>query len=196
MRKIIDDRHHFCKDLYVAGGIEHCIDLDSQIDLYSFFTDKELYTLAKLDCYDFYGDHADSREFGKKRVAMADELVKDIIFKADRALEPDSPYAADLRFTHDWVVSPLFAMVGVDGMDKRLPFTSVDKYWMTSDYIPMAANIQFIFYSDGNSRNTLVKVLLNEKETRIPALKPVSGPYYRWSDLRAWLEKRIHQFCD
>lgn len=196
VKEIVDDRRHFCKDLYVAGGIVHCLDLEDKIELYDYFTDQELYTLARLDCYDFYGDHANSKEFGKRRVAMADELVQDIIDKAELALEFGSDVAADLRFTHDWVVSPLFAMVGIEGMDKCLPLTSVDKYWMTSDYIPMAANLQMIFYRSPNKDTVLVKLLLNEKETTIPELKPEIGPYYSWSSLKAWLEERVRLFCD
>lgn len=196
VREIVDDRRHFCKDLYVAGGIVHCLDLEEKIELYDYFTDQELCTLARLDCYDFYGDHANSKEFGKRRVAMADELVQDIIDKAEIALKSGSDVAADLRFTHDWMVSPLFAMIGINGMDKCLPLTSVDKYWMTSDYIPMAANMQMIFYRSHNKDEVLVKLLLNEEETFIPGLKPENGPYYSWSSLKSWLEKRIRQFCD
>ena len=34
----------------------------------------------------------------------------------------------------------------------------------------------------------------NEAETLINGLEPVQGPYYRWSDLKAHLERRIAQF--
>lgn len=195
MRKVIKDRRHFCKDLYVAGGIVHCIDLDKEIELYDFFTDQELYTLARLDCFDFFGDHANSKEFGKKRVAMADELVQDIIDKADAALADGSQVAADIRFTHDWMVSPLFSMIGIKGMDKRISLTSSDKYWMTSDFIPMAANLQMIFYTNGKDK-VLIKVLHNEKETFIPGIKSESGPYYSWDTMKNWLSGRIQEFRD
>lgn len=196
VRDIVDDRRHFCKDLYVAGGIVHCLDLENEIELYDFFTDQELCILARLDCYDFYGDHANSKEFGKKRVAMADELVQDITNKADAALKGNSDTAADLRFTHDWVVSPLYAMIGIKGMEKCIPLTSADKYWMTSDYIPMASNLQMVFYKSDKSKKILVKILLNEEETSIPGLKAEDGPYYDWNTLKTWLEGRIKQFCD
>lgn len=194
LRTVVKDRSHFCKDLYVAGGIVYCVDLEKTSNLYDFFTVDELYTLAKLDSYDFYGDHANSREFGKKRVAMADELVEDIIAKADEALSPSSTKAADIRFSHDWVISPLLAMIGIEGMDKSRPLLRVDKYWMTSDYIPMAANLQLIFYRSPESGKTLVKLLHNEKEVLIPALQTTSAPYYDWDELKPYLEKRIYEF--
>lgn len=36
---------------------------------------------------------------------------------------------------------------------------------------------------DGDAGDVLVKALLNEREATLPAT-PVSGPYYRWTDLR------------
>jgi hypothetical protein len=43
----------------------------------------------------------------------------------------------------------------------------------------------------GNSlNNVLVKVLFNEHEATLPG-KPVTGPYYRWSDLRDYYEKKL-----
>ena len=43
-----------------------------------------------------------------------------------------------------------------------------------------------IFYTNRKG-DVLVKLLYNEKETRIPALKSEHGPYYYWSDLRQYL---------
>lgn len=194
LREFVKDRHHFCKDLYVAGGIVYCVDLEQRANLYDFFTVDELCTLARLDCFDFYGDHANSKEFGKRRVAMADELVEDIIAKADEAIQASSHKAADIRFSHDWVISPLLAMIGVEGMEKSRPLLRVDKHWMTSDYIPMAANLQMVFYRAAGSDRVLVKLLHDEKETRIPELGKDEGPYYDWAVLKPYLEGRIARF--
>ena len=40
-----------------------------------------------------------------------------------------------------------------------------------------------IFYRDKKG-DVLVKILRNERETTISALKPYKGPYYHWKDLR------------
>jgi hypothetical protein len=50
----------------------------------------------------------------------------------------------------------------------------------------MASNLQMVFYTNKNGE-ILVKLLYNEKETTIPALKPENGPYYDWSVLRQYL---------
>ena len=41
----------------------------------------------------------------------------------------------------------------------------------------------------------LVKVLLNEHEATLPAT-PVKGPYYRWTDLKAYYEKKLGTVID
>ena len=71
-------------------------------------------------------------------------------------------------------------------MHERLSFDEVNGRWDSADFINMGANIQLVFYRNG-SGEVLVKLLHNEKETTIPALKPYHGPYYSWSTLRAYL---------
>ena len=53
-----------------------------------------------------------------------------------------------------------------------------------------------IFYRPTDSIATddvLVKVLLNEKEIVLPGT-PVSGPYYRWKDLRKYYLEKLDSF--
>ena len=59
--------------------------------------------------------------------------------------------------------------------------------WTTYDRIPMGTNFQMVFYHNKKG-DILVKLLNNEKETSIPALKTAIGPYYHWSELREYLE--------
>lgn len=62
--------------------------------------------------------------------------------------------------------------------------------WFPSMYCPFAANLQIIFYQAKPSDPVLVKFLLNEKETAIPAIKPVEGVYYSWNDVKAYVNNR------
>ena len=51
-----------------------------------------------------------------------------------------------------------------------------------------------IFYRPKKGKgDILVKVLLNENETTLP-LKPVAGPYYKWSDFREYYMKKLNSF--
>ena len=61
---------------------------------------------------------------------------------------------------------------------------------------PMATNLQFVYYTPKKKGETLVKVLLNGEEVRLGHLQPYSGPYYKWSDVHAYLEDRVALFVD
>jgi hypothetical protein len=69
-----------------------------------------------------------------------------------------------------------------------------DENWLCYKIFPMACNIQLVFYrptqSDGE---ILLKVLLNENETRLP-LKEVTGPYYKWSEFRSYFLQKLDNF--
>ena len=45
-----------------------------------------------------------------------------------------------------------------------------------------------MFYKDAKhpKKDVLVKVLLNENEATLP-IKAFKGPYYRWTDVRAYM---------
>ena len=68
------------------------------------------------------------------------------------------------------------------------------KGWWCSDIFPMAANLQFVFYrSNPNDKDILFKVLLNEKEARLP-IHTDCAPYYHWKDFRRHYLKKINDF--
>ena len=70
----------------------------------------------------------------------------------------------------------------------------LDRHWRNYNIFPMACNIQIVFYRQkkGNG-DVLVKVLLNEREATLPA-KPVTGPYYKWSDLRKYYTEKLKSY--
>lgn len=96
--------------------------------------------------------------------------------------------SANMRFGHEVVVLPMVVLMDLDGMGREMnDLDSVTANWHNYTMFPMASNIQMIFYRPSDKDYTvddvLVKVLLNEREVTLPAT-PVTGPYYRWSDLR------------
>ena len=70
--------------------------------------------------------------------------------------------------------------------EERKMAEAIDGVWYGFRDMPMASNLQMIFYRNRKG-DVLVKLLRNEVETTIPALRSVSGPYYRWDDLRGYL---------
>ena len=112
-----------------------------------------------------------------------DPLVLDFVEKADAALS-GGKIAADLRFSHDVGLMPFFSLIGLDKFDTAESFDTVCSVWNSSYFMPMATNLQLVFYK-GRKGDILVRVLLNEADWSIPALGP--GPYYPWPALRAYL---------
>ena len=70
--------------------------------------------------------------------------------------------------------------VSVETIPNIYKYISIDKI------IPMAANIQMVFYRKNGSDDILVKFMLNENETTVPDVKTDCPPYYHWSDLRVF----------
>lgn len=130
-------------------------------------------------------------EYLKYRTACC-SIVDDIIAKADIRLSQGEP-GADLRFGHDHVVMPLLMIMDVNGFG-TFPATldSLSEVFQTF-HSPMAANLQFVFYTSRKGE-PLVKLLLNGAEAEIGTVEPVQGPYYRWEDVKAFLNERTSLF--
>lgn len=121
-------------------------------------------------------------------------LLENIILSADTAMNSTVP-SVNLRYGHDTIVMPLTALMELDNFGDEMNDLEAlaDSGWHDYLVVPMAANIQMVFYRKPGTTgddDVLVKVLLNERETKLPA-GHVSGPYYRWKDLRDYYMKKI-----
>ena len=183
--KLLPDPQLFVRSLYLTGCICACLDW-LNVDIFKYFDAEELAQQAAIRSDKFYGEYGGSLEWGDVTDAVAHDLLKDFIAKADAALQSGSDRAADLRFGHDSGILPLMALLKIDGMDVRYPMAEAHDYWSCHDHIPMASNFQMVFYRNRKGE-TLVKMLYNEKETTIKAVSAYQGPYYRWEDLRDYL---------
>ena len=66
--------------------------------------------------------------------------------------------------------------------------------WSCYRIVPMAANIQLIFYrSNPDDLDVWVKVLYNEDEATLP-LSDEHAPYYRWADFRSYYLKKLDDY--
>jgi len=107
---------------------------------------------------------------------------------ADRVIRVGKP-SLTLRFSHDSSVLPLAYLMGLkEAMGGRSDIENLYRYISIDKLIPMAANIQLVFFRKDGSDDVLVKFLLNENETSIP-VKTDCAPYYHWSDVKQyWAE--------
>ena len=184
----------FVRAIYTTGGLCQVIDFLG-VDIYrKYFAPEELVYFWASGNDNIYRMWGGSVENGETIRYAIRPLLKDFIEKADIAIQPGSHRAADLRFGHDTSLLPLFALMGVDDPQHRnLPYREAhNNGWYSFFQIGMAANCQMIFYRNRKGE-VLTKVLYNEKEVQIPGVEPVSGPYYRWTDLKARFLEQIKE---
>lgn len=116
----------------------------------------------------------------------ANTLLEQIMDSADKDLAGEGVQVR-LRFGHDTVVAPLAALLGLPGWEELGPDARNWKYHFQSWNIPMATNIQFIFYRNKKSpQDVLVRVMYNEKDQVLPLPDQSIAPYYKWSDFKAY----------
>ena len=187
----------FVRAIYSAGGL--CQDIDFLgIDIYrTYFVPEELvhfWASGNDSIYRMWGGSVENGDIVRYAIRP---LLMDFIKKADAAMQPGSHRTADLRFGHDTSILPLFALLGVDDPQNRVfPYKEAhEKGWYAFFQVPMATNCQMIFYQNKKGE-VLTKVLYNEQEVLIPGITPVSGPYYRWDELKAHFLKLCEQAAE
>ncbi|MBQ3766716.1 MAG: hypothetical protein II874_08280 [Bacteroidales bacterium] len=88
-----------------------------------------------------------------------------------------------LRFGHDSVVLPLAFIFGFrEAVNATDDMEDLHHHFSIFRLIPMAGNIQLVFFRKTGSDDILVKFLMNENETSIP-LRTDCYPFYHWSDV-------------
>lgn len=113
-----------------------------------------------------------------------------IVQDADEALSATSPVAATLRFSHDTYMMPVMAAIPLEGTFLTCSETEIPDFFQDYNYMCPACNVQLIFYRADGKAPVLVKFLLNEKETLIHGLKPLTGCYYEWSKVKEFWANR------
>lgn len=183
-------------------------DTNLGINLYEFFTDDELYNMWTTINYRMYVCNTWCPLGKGTGPNCAKALLKDFIEKADCKIQQSNMQSgtqseitsteqsdtrkfeglgASLRFGHDTALLRLLALMGIKecSSKEKNPEKFADA-WQDFRISPMAANLQMIFYKN-NEGTILVKFLLNEEETTLPALTPSIAPaYYKWEDVKTY----------
>ncbi len=183
-REIVPSPRRFTEDVFNTAVIAE--DFDVQEDIYSLLPFDAVYRRwAQSNIY-LYTGHCNSADAGADRVVLAKSCVEDIVAKADEAIA-GGKYAADLRFGHDYPLMGLVSYLGIEGVGDRLEADEICDKWMGFWNIPMASNLQLIFYKN-KAGDVLVKFLYQEQERKLRGLEPFQGPYYKWETVKANLE--------
>jgi len=192
--------HQLMRDVFdVAGSLQGHNYFDA-INLYHYFSNSEIFELWRLKNIYWYIHWANAPQNGNRMPFIERALLRDMIAKADDAITTGER-GASLRFGHETCVLPLACLMELDSVNYSCDdLETLHEHWQDYNTIPKACNIQMVFYrpigTQGNKADDiLVKVLLNEHEAILP-VQAVSGPYYRWSDLRQYYDRKLDTVID
>ena len=187
-KKYVKDVDFFHYAIYAVAKVAEANDIDD--NLFRYLPFDVVYALHEQNFLNAYLNECNSELNGDLRMPLAKEMIDTLLAQADRVVSGASQRAADLTFGHDWPFLGLCSYLGLEGIGDRLSADEAAARWMASWNCPFAANLQMVFYRKGDEP-VLVKFLVNERETAIPALTPFQGPYYLWEDVKAHCARRV-----
>lgn len=96
-----------------------------------------------------------------------------------------------LRFGHDSVLLPFAYIMGVkEAIHATDDMENLHNSFALYRLIPMAGNVQWVFFRKQGSNDVLVIFLMNENETSIP-IQTDSYPYYHWTDVERYYREML-----
>ncbi|MCD8283064.1 MAG: histidine phosphatase family protein [Prevotella sp.] len=182
--------------LFNLANIIQDSEIRHTLSLYDLFTGDELFTLWQSANIWWFAHYGRSTLNGGRQPFIQRNLLRKIIEEADSCIALPRP-GATLRFGHDTMVLPLACLLDLNGYGRLMhPGEALDNGWYNYRILPMACNIQIIFYrADPDDSDVWIKVLLNEEETTLP-ITPIEGPYYRWADFKAYYTALLDTFVE
>lgn len=174
---------------WVASDMQ---DAETKVSFYDIFEPQELFDLWQCINYRFYVGNANHADGKGIVVANAKSLLQNILDSADEAIRQGG-IAATLRFGHDGNVIPLVALMQIENCNVAVSDPAeVYKVWSDFKVVPMAANVQIVFFrkAKGSADDILVKIMHNEHEVHIPVTTDMF-PYYKWSDVESYYRELL-----
>jgi hypothetical protein len=181
-------------DLYKRLGAMQNLGWYDRTFIDSVFSADERYIVYLYENYRWYCRYATtSVENGYKRFDRIKGVVNDIISHANEAIEGKNSAVANLRFGHDYYLLALLATLNCNEHPSDLDISDVEKLtekWNAYKVVTMASNVQFVFYRSKKEADILVRILENENDITLP-ISSATAPFYKWSDVCDYLQKRV-----
>lgn len=160
--------------------------METNVSFYDLFEKQELMDLWQCFNYRFYVQDGPSAKSKGIMIKNAIPLVKNIITRADEAIETDTKGAA-FRFGHDGNIIPLIYFLHLENCyNSVFEPTEFYKAWSDFKVAPMGANVQIVFFKKKGTDDIIVKFLHNENEIKIPPVESDILPYYHWNDIKSF----------
>ena len=170
----------------VVVGMQ-CLDGERADTFSDIFTFDELFGIWEVRNYNGYlymGRSPLTDNFGcTKNAAILENMIKE----ADGDLA-SGEVQLRLRFSHDTALLPLVSYMRLDNFGVVVDDPKEVKNYWRSDKVPMAANLQLIFYRSKRNPEVLVKVLYNGHEASLP-IPQVAPSFYSWTAFKEYYGK-------
>ena len=160
--------------------------LDFHEELLPLFTLDECYNSWLYSNYFWYNNCGFSPVTKYAKPYAQEALLRNIMDTADTIITRGGD-AATLRFGHDGILLPLAALMHIDNCAYvAKDMDDLAEHWRSYTMFPMACNIQIIFFKTKKASDpVLVKIMLNEKESKLP-IDAINGVYYEWDKVKAY----------
>jgi len=175
--------------------IQQNTDMSEKSQLFRYFSLEEIHRFWQRENAWWYFSYGPSPLNGGCQPYTQRNLLRHLIEQADSCIRLPHP-GAQLRFGHETILLPLVCLMGINGFDYQTADLEEleEAGWWACLVFPMASNLQIVFYRNGpEDKDVLVKVLLNERETRLP-LPDDLAPFYHWKDFRAYYLKKLDDY--
>lgn len=180
----MSNKVHFMHALYSTYAI--LPDTDIPVSLQDYFTGEELFSLWNVENVRQYLEKGPSPESKGLAINMSFPLLEDFLVTTYNAIT-EGEVSADFRFAHAETIIPFAALLGIPiASQKESDLNLISTKWLDFQISPMAANIQWILYSN-DTGHYLIKMLLNEKEVSFP-IESATAPYYDWEEIRSYYQ--------
>lgn len=172
----------------VASNLQN---IETDVILFDIFEPQELVDLWQSGNFTYYVSNSSYPLSRGVNVDNAKNLLRNIVETADSYIS-EGKHGATLRFGHDGNITPLVALMRLDGaVGYENDPAEVYKVWNDWDVTPMASNVQIVLFKNKKG-DVICKFLRNEREVSIPCDTEMY-PFYRWDDARRVLNEAIER---
>lgn len=180
-RAATPDPHKFVYELYISYVGRNS--LDKEYEFPDVFTEKDMLTMYNMECANAYRESANMYNYS----ALLEALLRSV-----ETASASSRPSVRLRFGHDYVFQMYLPLCGINDFGRELESLDDAFVYYPLREVPMGANIQFVFYRKKAAKaccedDVIFKVVLNGVEASLP-IESLDGPYYRWTDYKAYIQ--------
>ena len=194
LRRVLGNGYKFGADSAEIAMAEYAVlagleAMSMKVDVSKYFTPEEYNALWGISNFRHYIQRT-ATTVSSVPADIASPLLLDIINTADKFIADSTSVAPiQLRFGHAETLMPLLSLMRLKGCYYLTNyFDTVGLHWRDFDVVPMAANLQLIFFRN-RAGKVYVRADLNEQP--VPLIPNDPAIYVPWAKARAYLERCI-----